>query len=145
MPPGTDAAIQAASQRGYESVVIVVVMLSVFALTSWLVRFWIAKATEREDRNSQQALAREERLAARVTELERLIHDQLMSALKEATLAMREQVSSAQAVVQALTSTRPCWWTPEKQGEVMAQAADRIAEHLIELIEERVHSRDRHT
>jgi hypothetical protein len=141
MPPGTDAAIQAAAARGYESVVIVVVMLSVFTLTAWLVRFWIQKATEREDRNAAQALAREERLAARVTELERLIHDQLMAALKEATLAMREQVSSAQALAQALTTTRPCWWTPEKQGEVLAQAADRIAEHLIELIEDRIRKR----
>jgi hypothetical protein len=141
MPPGTDAAIQAAAARGYESVVIVVVMLSVFTLTAWLVRFWIQKATEREDRNAAQALAREERLAARVTELERLIHDQLMAALKEATLAMREQVTSAQAITQALTTTHPCWWTAEKQGEVLAQAADRIAEHLIELIEERVRKR----
>jgi hypothetical protein len=141
MPPGTDAAIQAAAARGYESVVIVVVMLSVFALTAWLVRFWIQKAVEREDRNAAQALAREERLAARVTELERLIHDQLMAALKEATLAMREQVSSAQALAQALTTTRPCWWTPEKQGEVLAQAADRIAEHLIQLVDDRVRKR----
>lgn len=144
MPPGTDVAIRAAADSGrYESVVLVVVMLSVFALTAWLVRFWIQKATEREDRNSAQALAREERLSARVTELERLIHDQLMAALREATLAMREQVVSARELSQALTTTRPCWWTPEKQGEVMAQAADRIAEHLIELIEERV--RARHT
>jgi hypothetical protein len=141
MPPGTDAAIAAAAAHGYESVVIVVVMLSVFTLTAWLVRFWIQKATEREDRNAAQALAREERLAARVTELERLIHDQLMAALKEATLAMREQVTSAQAITQALTTTHPCWWTAEKQGEVLAQAADRIAEHLIELIEERVRKR----
>lgn len=141
MPPGAEAAIQAASARGWESVVLVVVMLSVFALTGWLVRFWIAKATDREDRNAAQALQREERLAARVTELERLIHDQLMHALREATLAMREQVASAQALANALTTTRPCWWTPEKQGEVLAQAADRIAEHLIALVDERVRIR----
>lgn len=140
--PGADAAIQAAAAHGYESVVIVVIMLSVFALTAWLVRFWIQKAVEREDRNAAQALAREERLAARVTELERLIHEQLMAALKDATLAMREQVSSAQALSQALTTTRPCWWTPEKQGEVLAHAADRIAEHLIELIEDRIRKRN---
>jgi len=73
--------------------------------------------------------------------LERLIHEQLMTALKDATLAMREQVSSAQALAAALTTTRPCWWTPEKQGEVLAQAADRIAEHLIDLIEARIRSR----
>lgn len=143
MPPGTDIAIESAAAHGYEAVVIVVVLLSVMALMAWMVRFWISQATIREDRNQSQAVAREERLAARVTELERLIHDQLMAALREATLAMREQVTTAQALVQALERTRPCWWTPEKQGEVMAAAADRIAEHLVALVEERVQSRNK--
>jgi len=65
VPPGTDTAIQAASQRGYEAVMLVITVLLVFGLMVWLVRFWITKATDREDRKLRQALIREERLAAR--------------------------------------------------------------------------------
>lgn len=141
--PGADAAIQAASQRGYESVVLVVIMLALFTLTGWLVRFWISKATEREDRFAAQALTREERLSKRVTDLEQLIQDHLLTALGEAAAAMREQVVSSQRLVDALQNTRPCWWTAEKQAEVMASAADRIAEHLITLVERRLAERSR--
>lgn len=139
--PGADQAISSASERGYEAVVLVIVVLAVFGLMGWLVRFWITKASEREDRNAEQALKREERLAARITELERLIHDQLMTALKEATIAIREQSATAQALIKSLETTRPCWWTQEKQGEVMAAAADRIAEHLIAMVEKAVQDR----
>jgi acyl-CoA reductase-like NAD-dependent aldehyde dehydrogenase len=45
------------------------------------------------------------------------------------------------AAIAAAAAHGYCWWTPEKQGEVLAQAADRIAEHLIQLVDDRVRKR----
>lgn len=127
MPPGTDKAIEAAANRGYEAVVLVLIVLVVFGLFAWAIRGWIT-----------QAQVREERLAKRVTDLENIISTTLIKMATDTTAALNLSSASSAKLTEALVQTRPCWWTPEKQAEVLAEAADRIAEHLIQIVEKRL-------
>lgn len=128
--PGADDAIRAATQsgRGYEAVVLVIVLLTCLGLGAYLTRVTVA----------------------RVSGLETFIRDSLLSALHDSTKAMSEVSASVadsnKALLElttAIQTTRPCWWTEERQRELLAAAADRISDSLTNLVEDRLAMRER--
>ena len=69
-PPGFEDAIQAASARGWEAVVLVVLIMGGFSFFGYMFRHYANQAQERETR-----------LSARVTLLEDMIRDKLFNVL----------------------------------------------------------------
>lgn len=143
--PGTEQAIQAATQRGYEAVVLVVILLSMFALLGYVVRYWLQKSSEREDKTMSQAFERETRLSARVTDLETFVREKLLAALNESTkatltisVAMADVVKSGVELRESLHSTRPCFWNSDQQAKLAEAAAERLADDLIAIVERRM-------
>lgn len=125
--PGADEAIKTAVGSGYEAVLVAMIVLSGFALFCWAIRGWIT-----------QAAARETRQAERITKLEEAINERLFRVAIDSTAATNAVTTALQKLTEALQTTRPCWWSAEKQGQVLAEAADRIAEHLIQIVEHRL-------
>ena len=89
--PDPSVAIQRAAEHGYESVLIVLIILTIFSLFTWAVRSWI----------SQEAV-REERLANRVTSLEDKITDRLLAALDKSSEAIIRNSESLENIHDAL-------------------------------------------
>lgn len=69
--PGVDQAIQIASTRGWEAVVLVIIMVSGFSFFAYMFKHF-----------AQQAAEREIRLSARIQHLEDLIRDKLFSIIQ---------------------------------------------------------------
>lgn len=88
--PGAEEAIEAAARRGWEAVLLVVIILSTFVCFGWVIRRLMAEASTREDR-----------LAARVTHLEEMIRTELMAALRQNSEVMGKVLSAADAIVRA--------------------------------------------
>lgn len=91
--PDAQRAIDEAAQHGYEAVVLVLIILTVFALFTWAVRCWI-----------MQSIMRDERLANRVTALEDKITGQLFTALGESTKAINHNSDALKKIDGALES-----------------------------------------
>lgn len=143
--PGAEQAIESAAGRGYEAVVLVVILLSMFGLMGYVIRYWLQKAGEREDKTMSQAFERETRLSARVTDLETFVREKLIQALSESTkatltisVAMADIVKTTTELRESLHSTRPCFWTAEQQQKLVDAAADRLSQHVIAAMEKRL-------
>jgi hypothetical protein len=147
MPPGTDQAINAAMQsgRGYEAVVLVVVFLGLLAFVGFVMRQWILRAQQHDDVMMAQAIEREKRLSDRVSELEKFIREELLKAIHEngkafltLNIALTESTATMARLIENMNTKNPCMWSTDKQREVIASAADRIAVEVVELVEDRV-------
>lgn len=87
--PGAEEVIKSAvaSGRGYEAILLVIIILSGITLVGFLIKMWVTKSSEREDRILAQAVDREIRLSGRVTTLEDFVKTSMLTALTEVTKA----------------------------------------------------------
>ncbi len=120
---GADVAIQAAGQRGYEAVVMVVIILSMLGFFGLLGR-WFLKST---DKRLQEAMSREERLGKRIDDLEAFIQNNLLNLVQKVTDAMLSNIKATQALTDALNA-RLCILDPSRQDGVIDRLGDRLAE-----------------
>lgn len=90
--PGASEAISAASPRGYEAIVLVIVMLAMIGFGGWLLRHIMTEARERE-----------QRLAARINQLEDVIRGELFSVLRENSEIMGKVLAAADGIIRAAT------------------------------------------
>ena len=81
IPPGFEEAIAAASQRGWEAVVLVVLIIGGFGFFGYMFRHYANQAQERETR-----------LAGRVTHLEDLIREKLFSVIDNNSKIMAQMM-----------------------------------------------------
>lgn len=88
---GVDTAVKLAAQHGYESVVLVLIVLTVFSLFTWAIRGWISQAAERENRLSQ-----------RVTSLEDKITERLFTALDKSSEAIQSNSRGLENITAAI-------------------------------------------
>lgn len=124
--PGADEAIAAASRSGWEAVLLVVVMLAVCSA------FWLVM-----NKNMNEAKTREDRLAARVTQLEDVIRTELLGALKMNSETMGKVLQASDSIVRAadrMTQTlekftsildvRPCLLPVAEQRRLLKEFED---------------------
>ena len=124
--PGTDVALEAARDRGWEAVVLVIIIATSFAGFGWIIK-----------RIMHEASAREERLAARVTHLEEMIRTELMAALRQNSEVMGKVLSAADSIVRAadnmsrtlerftsILDVRPCLLPSVEQRMLMKEFED---------------------
>lgn len=121
MPPGTEEAIRAATSKGWEAVMVAVVMIAFMIAFSWVARTWFI---------------REERMAKRIDVLE----DFIRTELKE--LAVKCQASldantQAMANLSAVFNQRPCFFSDEKQESLLKHIAEETALKTYELSSKR--------
>ena len=148
---GAAEAIQSASREGWEVVLLVVIVLAVCGLSGWLIKTTIADGRTREERIIADSRAREERLSndarshidrltGRVTKLEEYIEQSLMGALKDCTGALivsNQTATNLVLVINELSkalAVRPCFWSPERQAELLARNAVEIVRQNPEMV-----------
>ena len=73
--PGAEEAIKQASESGYEAVLMVVMMVALVGSITYLGKFFVSRATEREDKATAKAMEREDRMATRIDTLEDVIRN----------------------------------------------------------------------
>lgn len=120
---GADAAIQAASQRGYEAVVMVVIVLAMLTFFGLLGR-WFLRST---DKRLDEAMAREQSLSARIKTLETFVQDTLMEMVKNNATAMLSNADAIRRLTETLDK-RLCILDPSRQDAAVDRLGDRLAE-----------------
>ena len=130
--PGADAAIKVASERGWEAVVVVIIMLSLLAFFGFLGKWFITSMDKRLD----EASKREERLAARITTLESFVENTLVKLVSECTSLLSQNITTIKALTDAL-GQKPCLLDPSRQNEVVDRMADRLSERAADAVRER--------
>ena len=116
--PGAEQAIQAASNRGWEAVLLVVLVLALVTSFGMVIR-WIINSTER----------REERQGSRITSLEAFVEGTLVKMVADCTSLMVKNTAAFDALTLAL-GQKPCLLDPERQSWIADRMADRIGEHV---------------
>ena len=124
--PGTEEALESAARRGWEAVLLVVLILATFACFGWVIRKLMAESSDRE-----------QRLAARVTHLEEMIRTELMAALRQNSEVMGKVLSAADSIVRAadnmsrtlerftsILDVRPCLLPSVEQRKLMKEFGD---------------------
>ena len=123
--PGADTAIKAAEANGYEAVILVILMLTMFAGFGFIGR-WLLRSTEKR---LEEASAREARLAARISTLEGFVESTLVKLIQDTTGLMQRNIETISALTAAL-SGRLCLLDVAKQDEIVAKLAGRVAHEL---------------
>ena len=77
--PGTETAIDAAAHRGYEAILMCIVVVMCIALVGILFRWFIQSM----DKRAEEAVKREEALSKRINELEQFVQTQLMAMMSK--------------------------------------------------------------
>ena len=129
--PGTEQAIQAASQRGYEAIVMVIIVLAMLTFFAALGK-WFLNQT---DRRLTEAMEREQRLGGRIDVLEQFIQDTLMKMVEQVTAAMNGNTRATQTLTDALNA-RLCILDPSRQDQVVDLLGDRLSERISDLARE---------
>ena len=101
--PGTDAAIDAAAHRGYEAILMAIVLLACIGLVGMLIRWFVNTM----DSRLQEGIEREKRLADRVSHLEQVSETTLLDLVKSVQDTMSHNTSALLALTQALQD-KPC-------------------------------------
>ena len=104
MPPGSTELIEAAAKsgHGWEAVAIAIFFIVLIA-TVWLMN---KVAISREDAATRSALAREDRLAARVTTLETSMENNLIKLVKETTEAVSRNSDAWKQTSEVMTEVK---------------------------------------
>jgi hypothetical protein len=135
LPPGSDKALEMASQRGYETYILCIVLLGCIALVGMLFRWFInsfdkrsSESVAREEARVKEGVERENRLAARIDTLENFVHATLMDQVAASTRALHENTAATSALAAAL-ERKPCLMEHDAQIELVKTIADRIKEN----------------
>ena len=136
MPPGADKALDMASQRGYETYILCVVLLGCLCLVGMLFRWFInsfdnraKESVSREEARVTEGVARENRLAARIDQLENFVHTTLMAQVEASTKALQSNTAATAALAAALNA-KPCLMEGPKQVELIETIGTRLKGHL---------------
>lgn len=116
-----EEAVKAASVRGWEAIVLILVMLALIGLTGVIVR-WLIHSM---DKRMNESIAREDRMALRLTELEQFNQNTLLKIINDTSSMTTTVLTAVQALTNALEK-RPCLLGGEQQYDLV----DRIAETL---------------
>ena len=120
-------AVRNASSRGWEAVVLVLVMLGLIGLTGFIVK-WLIRSM---DKRLEEAKDREDRMAKRLTELETFAQVTLLKVVND-TSAMATKVLGAVDALTSALSSKPCLLDPTRQEAFVDRMADRVGEHIID-------------
>ena len=131
MPPGAEEAIEAASQRGYEAVVLVLVMGAMLFFFGLLGK-WFIKST---DKRLEEASDREKRLATRIDVLEAFVHNTLLKMVQENAAMMIKNIEAAETLIGTM-SQRLCILSPDRQDATVDRIADRVGERIAKIARE---------
>lgn len=115
-------AIAMASQRGWEAVVLVAIIVCVCLLAAYLIKWVLRDSAEREARMSK-------RINDLETYIETILADRLQDctkALVESTNAINNLIGVVDRLGKALTE-RPCFWNSERQGLIISEIVDRLS------------------
>lgn len=88
--PGAQEAVEAAASRGWEAVVLVMVLVAILTFGGWLLRHIMTEARERE-----------QRLATRINQLEDVIRGELFSVLRQNSEIMGKVLAAADGIIRA--------------------------------------------
>ena len=102
-------AVNDASARGWEAIILVMVMLGLIALTGFIVR-WLIRSM---DKRMEEAKDREDRMAKRLNDLENFVQTTLLRVINE-TSAMTANVLDAVRSLTSALNIRPCLFTTEE-------------------------------
>ena len=102
-------AVDKASARGWEAIILVMVMLGLIALTGFIVR-WLIRSM---DKRMEEAKDREDRMAKRLNDLENFVQTTLLRVINE-TSAMTANVLDAVRSLTSALNIRPCLFTSEE-------------------------------
>lgn len=141
LPPGTEDAIAAASSRGWEAVVLVILMIGGFSFFGFMFRQYSAQAQERE-----------QRLSGRVTHLEDLIRDKLFQTIDENAKLIATMVDATDRVSMAcvqiteslgkfatVLENRPCMaMDAAERARLVDALVDRLPEGVVKQIKGQV-------
>jgi len=137
--PGAETLIKETASSGrYEFALIVAVMLIVVGLLSWIVKLWITKASEREDKVLSQALERESRLSEKIDKFENFINTKFMEVVIENTKALLtisvqagENTKALTELIQSMHTSRFCFASNEHQTRVIEVIADKVIREIV--------------
>lgn len=102
-------AVDDASARGWEAVILVLVMFGLIALTGFIIRWLIYSM----DKRMEEAKDREDRMAKRLNDLENFVQTTLLKVINE-TSAMTANVLDAVRSLTSALNIRPCLFTNEE-------------------------------
>jgi hypothetical protein len=122
---GADDAIKAAVNNSYEAVVMVVILFGFLGVFAFISKWFISTM----DKRLQQADVREERLALRVTELERFVESTLMKLIAECSAALANNTQMTGQLIGTLEK-RPCFWDSERQAQAIERLAMKIKDKV---------------
>lgn len=124
--PGVDTAVQTAAGRGWEAVLVVVLIAAITGLAGFLIRHIINDNRERvtsilaDNREREKAAAeRELRMAARIDKLE----DELRNQYQQLATSCRQALDANSAAIAGLKTaleSRPCFWVESERDKVAA-------------------------
>ena len=120
---GAETAIQIASQRGWEAVVLVMVMIGLITLTGFIVR-WLIHSM---DRRMEESIVRERDLGIRIRTLEDFVESTLIAMVENVAKTLSSNIEAVRALTESLNK-RLCLLDPTKQDAVVDRIGDRIAE-----------------
>ena len=130
--PGADKALELASQKGYETYVLCMVLLGCLVLVGMLFRWFIKsfddrakESVNREENRVKEGVERENRLAKRIDMLEDFVNDTLIKQVQETTTALRDNTMATTALANALEA-KPCLLEREHQFDIVKNIADRV-------------------
>jgi hypothetical protein len=100
-PTDATTVVDKAAQHGWEAAMVALTLVSCLVLFGFVIRHMLKNQTDQTNKTLEEAKNREERLAARVDKLEKVIEDDLM------TMANRsiESITSATEVNRELVSS----------------------------------------
>lgn len=102
-------AVKDASAKGWEAVILVLVMFGLIALTGFIIRWLIYSM----DKRMEEAKDREDRMAKRLNDLENFVQTTLLKVINE-TSAMTANVLDAVRSLTSALNIRPCLFTNEE-------------------------------
>jgi len=115
-------AVKDASTRGWEAIILVLVMLGLICLTGFIIK-WLIRSM---DRRMEEATNREERMAKRLSELESFVQITLLKTVND-TSAMAATVINTVNRLSDILGLRTCVLDAERQEEVVDRLASGLA------------------
>jgi glutamine amidotransferase-like uncharacterized protein len=98
-----DEALKDAGTRGWEAVILIIVMVGLIVLTGFIVR-WLIRSM---DKRMEEAKEREDRMCKRLNDLENFVQTTLLNVINETSTMTANVLDAVRTLSSALTS-RPC-------------------------------------
>lgn len=120
--PGSDKAVEMAASRGYETLMLCVVLLGAVGLIGMIFRWFIQsfdkraiESVAREESRVKEGVERENRLAERVNKLETFVEQTLLDQVRATTKALNDNTIATGALSDALRA-KPCLLEIDRKG-----------------------------